>query len=234
MVREIVLVARGECSPWLLKPTITQNIFFRKTRFIHIPDILISLCAAVDAGLIRMWQYSPATSSWDSRALDGHVRGVTSLVWSQAVGRLYSGSVDRTIKVWNPADGSCTHTILPPPDKPGPAAHAGGFMSAVAAKAAGASAAATPAGAGGGNGHNSEILGLTEMTFKDLTFLVSGALDGSIKVWQLTGSPDAPTLIDAVQVQPDKDVSEEMQCSEDGAIGLTSFSCPLCAHARGL
>ena len=148
-----------------------------------------------------MWQFNPTHKGWDSRALEGHVRGVTSLVWVSSVGRLYSGSVDRTIKVWNPADGSCTCTILPP--APSVAAHrGGGFADAVAqsvvGKAAVSGAPLPGVGASVGGvepGHNADVLALAEMGYSGLTFLVSGAVDGSIKVWRLSGSADAPALI---------------------------------------
>jgi WD40 repeat protein len=144
-------------------------------------------------GNIRMWQYNAAAGSFGSDVMEGHVRGVTALVWVAGVQRLYSGSVDRTLKVWQVATKACSATILPP--VAGAAGAAGGAGGSVfAAAAAGMGAAAAAGGAGGGNGHVEEVHCLSELVVDGNTFLVSGALDGSIKAWNLA-APDAPALL---------------------------------------
>lgn len=44
-------------------------------------------------------------------ALEGHIRAVTALVYSQSNGVLWSASEDGTIKIWNLATNACVHTI---------------------------------------------------------------------------------------------------------------------------
>ena len=45
------------------------------------------------------------------RTLEGHARGVWSMCVSADGSRLFSGSVDNTIKVWNVATGACLQTL---------------------------------------------------------------------------------------------------------------------------
>lgn len=72
--------------------------------------VLFSGCAAGD---ISMWNFSG--SAWArTRMGDGHLRGVTSLHWHAAVGRLLSGGMDMAVGIWNPAaPASPTAMLLP-------------------------------------------------------------------------------------------------------------------------
>jgi WD40 repeat protein len=161
----------------------------------NVPPVLFSGSADTT---IRMWQLNASKNQWDSRKFEGHSRGVTSLAWIKAVGRLYSGSIDKTIKSWDPSTGNCTSTILPPANAPG--VGVSGFAAVVAAKQG---AIPSPVGiqstVGGGHGHSSELLGLTEIFFEGRPFLISGSLDGSIKAWDLT-NPDS--LVPIIQIPP--------------------------------
>lgn len=81
------------------------------------------------------------------------------------------------LQVWSPA-GSCTGTLLPPAAAAAPAGpRGGGFLAAVAG---GPGAAAAPAL--DGPSHGSAVTCLVEMCLGGQTFLMSGAIDGSIKV----------------------------------------------------
>lgn len=101
--------------------------------------------------------------------------GVTALCW--AGDRLYSGGADPCIKTWDVTTRACLNTILPP-SGPGTAAPGAGFSMALAARAAGAVAP----DAAHMNGHTTAIIGLDILNFSEQRFLVSGSLDGCIKV----------------------------------------------------
>lgn len=166
------------------------------------PPVLFSGSAD---GNIRMWQLNVASNVWECKVFEGHLRGVLGLVWLQGAQRLYSCSTDRTIKVWNPATGLCTGTVLPPA---APAAAAAPFGFGAAA------AGGLRVGHAGGAGHSSEVMALADMTAGAESFLLSGALDGSIKLWRLT-NPDDPQLVPEVQVAPDdRNAVLSMVCME--------------------
>jgi WD40 repeat protein len=58
----------------------------------------------------------------------------------------------------------------------------------------GGAGAAAAAAVGGGNGHVHEVHCMSELVVDNIVYLVSGALDGSIKAWRLD-NPDAPHLL---------------------------------------
>lgn len=93
-----------------------------------------------------------------------------------------SHPLNKHSQVWNPA-GSCTGTLLPPAAAAAPVARPGGFLSAVHGAAAPAAAAASD-----GPSHGSVITGLAEMALGGGTFLISAAIDGSIKVRRRRGA----------------------------------------------
>lgn len=101
---------------------------------------------------------------------------VTALCW--AGDRLYSGSADMSIKIWDVATQTCLNTILPPASGVASAATTGGFSAALAARSTGA----VPVAPTGPEGHCSPIVGLDLLIFGNMRMLVSGSYDGAIKV----------------------------------------------------
>lgn len=57
-------------------------------------------------GLIRTWAYNQTTNSFvPASVLEGHTRGVTCLLVQGNM--LWSGSMDRTLRVWDMSTGNC-------------------------------------------------------------------------------------------------------------------------------
>eukprot|EP01041_Mallomonas_annulata_P007239 gene7239-14770_t len=85
------------------------------------PSQIRSFCTAINEGelylitaggegIIRTWKFNQTLSAFESLAiLEGHIRAVTSLVLIGA--HLWSGSVDRSIRCWDIATGSCIGTL---------------------------------------------------------------------------------------------------------------------------
>ena len=56
------------------------------------------------------WTFNSGTNSFDATALlKGHAGAVVCLVFG--AGRLYSGSMDNTVKVWDLKTMQCIHTL---------------------------------------------------------------------------------------------------------------------------
>jgi len=152
-------------------------------------------------GLIRLWVADATSRTFVGRALEGHARAVTALHWSAGIGRLYSGSEDMTVKVWDVGSGVCGHTVLPPGGGAGAGAGGGGLLrladltAAAAATGGAAAAAAAP-------GHAAPIVSVDSFEISTgARFLVTAALDGSIKVWSLEPAA-APTPLPMLSVEP--------------------------------
>lgn len=131
--------------------------------------------ASLDSS-IKMWQFNAATGVFACQAFDatnGHVRGVKSLVF--ASGRVFTGSVDRTVKVWNPATTppTCTATI-PPPD-------------------VGGAGAALGVGAGG---LPQEVVAVDSFTLGDKPYVIVAYTDGAVRCFDVS-APDMPVLLDS-------------------------------------
>lgn len=57
-----------------------------------------------------MWKFNAEASSFDSISpLKGHIGAVVSLIYG--ANRLYSGSMDNTIRVWDLETMQCIHTL---------------------------------------------------------------------------------------------------------------------------
>lgn len=57
-------------------------------------------------GTIRTWQFDQAKNSFDHLVvLEGHVRGITSLLVAET--KLWSASMDSTIRIWDIPSGRC-------------------------------------------------------------------------------------------------------------------------------
>lgn len=68
------------------------------------------LLAGVHDGSILAWTFNSGTNSFEATAsLKGHTGSVVSLVFG--AGRLYSGSMDNTIRVWDLENMQCIHTL---------------------------------------------------------------------------------------------------------------------------
>jgi WD40 repeat protein len=181
-------------------------------------------------GTIRLWRFDAASQTFPCDSLEGHVRGVTCLVWIQERGRLYSGSVDKSIKVWEPLSKVCSNTILPPAGG-GAAAGGSGLLAAAAAAAASGGAAGAPAG------HTDEVHALAELDLSGSTFLVSGAVDGSIKVWDLMANPDVPLAVVELPASTAGQRLLSLGCMsiipEDGSAPVEDVPVLLCGYEDG-
>ena len=63
-------------------------------------------------GAVRMWQLN-AAGTWDHQSFDeGHTMAVTGLAWVPAAGKLYSCSLDQTVRCWDPSSRKLLHTLL--------------------------------------------------------------------------------------------------------------------------
>lgn len=61
-------------------------------------------------GLIRTWAYNQASNTFvPASVLEGHTRGVTCLLVQGNI--LWSGSMDRTLRVWDMSTGNCMGVI---------------------------------------------------------------------------------------------------------------------------
>ncbi|CAM9686460.1 unnamed protein product, partial [Discosporangium mesarthrocarpum] len=45
------------------------------------------------------------------KKIEGHIRGVTSLIFVKSNGMLWSSSRDSVLRIWNAATCSCEHSI---------------------------------------------------------------------------------------------------------------------------
>ncbi|HTN77854.1 MAG TPA: c-type cytochrome domain-containing protein, partial [Pirellulaceae bacterium] len=64
-----------------------------------------------DAGQVQL--YDAATGQL-ARALTGHTAAITSVEFTPDGAQLYSGSVDKSVRVWNPADGAVLASVETP------------------------------------------------------------------------------------------------------------------------
>eukprot|EP00897_Mesotaenium_endlicherianum_P008216 jgi/Mesen1/7422/ME000388S06640 len=68
------------------------------------------LFAGCHDGSILAWQYSATSGTFEPAAsLTGHTAAVVAL--EKAGGRMYSGSMDKTIRVWDLTNGQCLQTL---------------------------------------------------------------------------------------------------------------------------
>ncbi|XP_048491280.1 zinc finger CCCH domain-containing protein 48 [Beta vulgaris subsp. vulgaris] len=68
------------------------------------------LFAGAQDGSILVWKFNAEASSFDSISpLKGHIGAVVSLIYG--ANRLYSGSMDNTIRVWDLETMQCIHTL---------------------------------------------------------------------------------------------------------------------------
>ena len=74
---------------------------------LHLNAQCTRVASAGKDGSVRVWQL-PTRSC--QLILSGHTGGVTCMRWG-GQGRLYTGSQDRTVKVWNVSDGSLLTTL---------------------------------------------------------------------------------------------------------------------------
>eukprot|EP00607_Mallomonas_marina_P002352 CAMPEP_0182425288 /NCGR_PEP_ID=MMETSP1167-20130531/11656_1 /TAXON_ID=2988 /ORGANISM="Mallomonas Sp, Strain CCMP3275" /LENGTH=402 /DNA_ID=CAMNT_0024605825 /DNA_START=127 /DNA_END=1335 /DNA_ORIENTATION=+ len=68
------------------------------------------LITAGGEGIIRTWKFNSVAGTFEALAvLEGHIRGVTSLVLIG--GNLWSGSIDRSLRCWDVATGVCVGVL---------------------------------------------------------------------------------------------------------------------------
>ena len=151
------------------------------------------------------------------RTLTGHGEGVSALAFNAAGDRLLSGSLDRTVRMWNVADGKEIGVLQSPAPVTAIALVLEGTQVAVATddnlirtwplptpQAAGAAA---PQPIKQFAGHAARITSLVPIDAK-ATRLLSGSHDGTARIWDAAGgnqvgSYDDGGPITAVAVRPD-------------------------------
>jgi len=120
--------------------------------------------------VVRAWSFDAATSAYGVVwTLDGHTRPITALGFmaDAATGAniLWSGSEDRTLRLWNLADGACVEAIQPQ------------------ARPAAIMAAGGAAIAGAGRGHAEQVRSICCGSWKGVPVVITGSIDGGIQVW---------------------------------------------------
>ncbi|GMH64398.1 hypothetical protein TrRE_jg3068 [Triparma retinervis] len=112
-------------------------------------------CVVVATGCDGMGRvWKIANGAWScASVLSGHVRDVTGLAISG--GHLWSCSTDCQIRIWDMGQGQCSHVIQ----------------------------AAKGQGQGQGDGHKGPVTCLEGFTMQGENYVVSGSLDGTVKIW---------------------------------------------------
>lgn len=152
---------------------------------------------------MRMWRFNAGTSSFDCMDLKGlgHVRAITAIAVFQGLQpgnltRVYTGSEDRTVKVFDLNTMQCTNTVMPPAPAGGaaaaPAAATGGF-GRIAHAAVSAATGGAVAGAGSGSTAGYEIVALDTLTLGGIPLLFVGHENGAVRLFILS-NPDKPEL----------------------------------------
>jgi len=112
-------------------------------------------------GTIRFWKFDPISTTFKLlNSLEGHLRDITALWYDEGGenGLLWSGSTDRTIRVWRVNNGECIATLVLSTDATGQT---------------------TP-------GHDGVISCFEKVTIDDTIYLASGGGDGNVIIWNTT------------------------------------------------
>eukprot|EP01006_Ploeotia_vitrea_P011692 TRINITY_DN31082_c0_g1_i2.p1 TRINITY_DN31082_c0_g1~~TRINITY_DN31082_c0_g1_i2.p1 ORF type:complete len:384 (+),score=-17.56 TRINITY_DN31082_c0_g1_i2:80-1231(+) len=126
------------------------------------PDGVPYIISAGGEGLIRMWRFN-ANQFEHVGVLEGHIRGVTSLVLNDTY--LWSGSIDTTIRVWDLNTLKCVCTLT---------STNGGHTSPISCLVA--IPPSTPSQQPN-----------TQAPANTSGYIASGSLDGDVKIWSLSG-----------------------------------------------
>jgi len=162
-------------------------------------------------GAIKLWDLATGK---DPRTLAGHGAAVTGLAWISGGARLASVSLDKTLRVWNVADG----TSAAPIETPAPL-HAvalvgegnqlatGGADHLIRLWTIPADAAAPLAAGSQLTGHTLDVVAVAQNP-ADKTQLVSASADGTLRQWNLTNGQQIREIkhgaaVTALAVRPD-------------------------------